>query len=598
MSDVYLHDYGPGLSRTNGTDDWTQAFADAKAAAEAQKVKLKVADGKYLIDDSFCLQYVDVIGEPTSSSIGSDANGQGPTLIIGPNVTGIFLNLGTPNSDGNSLHCPSVFENFTIDATQAQNGVTALACPYGMVYKRTKNIHVRDHISNPSKIDIANRNITAYDFSITTAATQGIYYCEFDNLSYFDVNRGFRTQGILGDGASGNGMRCCKIGRIYGWRANQGITFIGADNNMIDFLGVQDFLSGYNPFSNPSNEWGILFRSDQGGNTIGNVYLETDYGNNNPIIFTTKNNTWLNVRKSDINDGQIQLIDSSGNKLPGTLKDGGAGIVMSNGHIECNSISSPQLHTNMLVNGDFSCWTGGSTNIADGTSFAYAWRAVKSGSGTMDLVQRTGSDGGQETLFYNSAVSIAVSNPSVNGLYGIVQDMGQFFPKSNPGAKLWTLGRNIEAMTIVAICRPPYNDAGDVKVNLSHSDGVSSSATDHVISYDQTPGTNITTKIRGTDGDWFSLIHHFNLNQNATKLEIATCIKAQSSTTRRLDIAGVILLIGTHTQYGAQPKLFPPQLLKVPLYANSLTTPIWGKSVPVFDVNGVVLGYMRLSSNQ
>src|ERR1041385_5136120 len=162
MTDIYLHDYGPGLSRTNGTDDWTTAFSDALADADTLKARLIIDDGKYLINDSFNTHYIDIIGRPTSSSISTEVNGQGPTLIIGSSVAGLFLDVGAPTTDGLLLHSPSILKGLTIDVTQAQNGVTAVGCRYGMLYKKIKDIHVRDHTSNPTKSSIATKNITAF----------------------------------------------------------------------------------------------------------------------------------------------------------------------------------------------------------------------------------------------------------------------------------------------------------------------------------------------------------------------------------------------------------------------------------------------------
>ena len=588
---IVRNDYDKGLYVNwfgilgDGTTDNSTTYSAARASAFANNVALIFPYGKYLIDvevDAFRVEHIGLAPESGETLF---TGAEWPVLEQGPTIVD-FVRVGQATDVGD-LTDFTTFKNFTIDMTNAPVNARGVFCDYGVLWKTIKQIYIRSAAGTIAQLKTANQK--GFDLQISSSATQGLYYLKLDNLTAFYLNEGFTTSGISNDG-----MRASTIGSITTFQCVKQITFKDASNNNIGFLGVQGFLSGYDPSGAIPDEWGIWM--DYKWNTIGNVYLE-GFGSSlaNPLIFTTESHNWNYVRGLASTPNIMQCIKQDGTREVASGGIGSSlGTVISDNMMESSSIGGSQTQQNLFVNGDFAVWAGGSSGIADNVAFAHSWKSVKDeATATLGILQRTGSS---NTLSFNSAVRIEVANPVANNLYGIKQNLLNNFPLSTTTLK--TIAGNMEWVTIAVVCRPYSGNAASMRCRISVNQGVTSSSEDYLISYNQETDQAINDQeIFGTDGKWWTLIHHVNLNSGATNFDVRFGYYPTDTTDADIHVDSIVVIQGRHTQYGAKSYIKPPQLLKAPnIVVGTVENGTIVGSVEMFFPDGTSAGHQYLRS--
>jgi len=571
----------------DGTTDDTTAFQNAIIEAKASNKAIFVPYGKYLITSLLDCFRVSIIGELASDEAELSQDSPWPVLIYDATLSDTGMCRVGQATASTELTDRTTFANFMIDMTSAPNNARGVFCEHGVNEKTIKNVYCRgtsDTIAN-----LVTENISGIDLRLSDTATQGLYYLHLDNLVGFYMFRGFYTSGNSNDG-----MRVSNIGTIRSWNCVQGITFKDSSSNNIDILGVQGFLAGYDPSGTTPSEWGVYM--DYKWNTVGNTYFEGSGTTTNPVMFVTENHS-INFRDLENVPNMVQVIDSDGSRQVGSEAGTSLGVSTFANHLEAGSIGGPQTQESLLVNSNFALWTGGSSNISDAASFAHSWVARKDeATATLGILQRTGSS---NTLTYNNAVRIEVTNPVANNLYGFGQDVASYMPLS--GSVLQTLSKNFEYVTVAVVCRPYSSNAAPIRCRIESDLGTSTTGENYLISYNQTTDEATNDQpVFGDDGKWFTLIHHVNLTTSMTKFNVEFGYYPADTVDGSIHVDGVYLINGRHTQYGARPYVKTPELIQAPNAAANTNTPsgATANAVEIFDKDGASLGFVPVYAAQ
>lgn len=568
----------------DGVADDTTEFQAAITAALAADVPVIVPGGKtYLIDGLLDCFRVSMIGVTADDRTTIFDESQWPVLKMGSTVTDL-LRVGQATA-GNDLSDRTVLENFTIDMTGAVNNARAVFCAHGVNFKTIRNIFARSTADTIANLVTANQ--IGFDLKISDTATQGLYYLKLDRLRAQNLFRGFYTSGDTNDG-----MRVSDIGWIGVWDCVQAITFKDSSNNDIDVLHIGGFLSGYDAKGQPPTEWGIYM--DYKWNSIGNVYLES-VGTNVPEIFATAQHNWNMIRGLENSPNTIQVITEAGTRVVGSQDPYNMGIVAGKNMLEVGSLGGPQTQKSLTVNPHFAIWTGGSANIANDVKFAHVWTSIKDGTGTLAILERTGSS---NTLTFDTSVRLEINSPQADKLYGFGQDLLDHFPIS--GSVLQTIGRVLDCITVAVVCRPFTGNSAAMRVRIEVDQGVSSTNENYIVDYDQVSDATQDEPIVGASGEWYTLIHQVDINANLTKLDIRFGIYQSGTTDADIHVDGIYVIAGRHTQYGVRPLLEPPQLVQVPNAVANVNTPsgATAKALEIFDKDGASLGFIPVYSSQ
>lgn len=571
---VNIKDYG---AIGDGTTDDTAAINAAIAKAKATDKPVYIPYGQYLVTSTLDFFRVSVQGERATDQSDFALTSHWPVIKGGPALTEI-IRVGQASDIGANSDF-SVVENLVIDMTNSPTNAKGMYCEYGVMHKTIRNIYIRAANETTTSAIVA-KNHTAFHFAISNSATQGLYYLRLDNLTAFYCFRGFYTVGDTNDG-----MRVCEIGRITVWLCPQGITFKDTESNSISLLGVQGFMTDYDPSGATPSEWGIWM--DNSGNNIDNVYIEGINDATSPHSFITGRHSINHYRDLTFVPNSIQSILEDGTRVVGSKAGNGRALCGSDEMTEVGTLGGTQTQQPLNINSMFEFWTGGSSNIADDTEFAYSWKSVKAGTGTLRVTQRTGSSG---TETYNSGVNLEITTPQANFLYGIKQDLGNFYPLST--STLETLFRNIEYITICVQVQPYNTNPNAMRFRIETDTGIATTSENYKIAYDHTTA-GVDEKIIGATGDMFSLIHHVNLGA-ITKFEVKAGIYPEDTSTYGCNIDALIMIAGRHTQYGARPYIHAPKYLKVPEGNANTNTPsgATAHAVPIFNYDGSLLGYI------
>lgn len=567
------------LNKDGVTDD-SANFISAMNYGRAASVNIIVPYAKYYIDANLNAYRCGLIGQASEDAATTGDGGAvsteaaWPVLIPGPNCTA-FLRVGQPTDLAGELSDRSILRRFMIDMASAPIGGKGVWCDYGVYYKPIMDIWIRDS-GVSTRAEAITQNKTGFDLRIATSATSGIYSVRLDNLTGFSLHRGFWTSGDSNDG-----MRDCEIGEIKVFNCNQGITFKDSGANTISHLGVRSTFADYDASGQTPTDWGIWMNYKQ--NTISNVYLEGSA--NLPILFTTEEHTWSHIRLLE-DDQEYRQIITQGDVRVGAasrLTEGG-GTMFGSNIAEHSAVGSKQGQINLLNNGDFRNWTGGSANLADATAFAYTWTSIKDGTGTLRITQRTGSS---NTTSFDSSVYLGITTPQADTLYGFKQDLLSSLPIS--GSVLNTIGYNFKQLTVAVLCRPFSSNSAAMRVRIEIDQGAATSSENYIVDYDYGDSATQDEVIIGAAGDWQILKHTFDVNANATKCEVSFGIYQEGTTSAEIHVDHIYLAAGNSTQYGCIPPIVPPKLLNTTgIEANTSAVPAnMTHTARVFDENGV-----------
>ena len=562
----------------DGIADDTAAIQAAIVQAKASGETVYIPFGKYLVTSTLDFYRVSVRGENASNQNVFAKVTNWPIIKGGPALTNI-IRVGQETDTGSSVSDSTIVENLMIDMSLSPNNTKGMYCEHGLNEKIIKNIYIRAPNETTTAAIVA-KNHTAFHFALSNTATQGLYYLELDNLISFFCFRGFYTAGHSNDG-----MRVSTIGKILSWLSPQAITFKDSENNSIAVLGVQSFLSDYDPSGQSPTEWGIWM--DNTGNNVNVIYIEGINDATAPHTFMTAQHTFGLYRDLDIVPNSIQIILDDGTRIGGQKGGNDRSLVVSNELVEVGTIAGVQVQQPVNVNSMFEFWQGGSVNIPDNTEFAYSWKSVKNGTGTLRVTQRTGSS---TTETYNSGVNLEITSPQADTLYGIKQDLVDYYPLS--GTLLETIGRSLEYVTICVLVQPYNSNPSAMRFRIETDTGVATTSENYSIAYDPTT-SGVDEKIIGQTGDFISLIHHVNLG-NITKLEIKAGIYSTNTLTYGCNIDSIVVIAGRHTQYGARPYIHAPKYLKVPESNPNTNTPsgATAQAIPIFNYDGSLMGYL------
>jgi hypothetical protein len=586
---VNVKDFG---ATGDGVTDDTTAFQNSITEAKLLNLPVVVPYGKYLITSTLDCWRVTMSGQTATDETDLFDKSPWPVIVGGGSLTEI-IRIGSTTSSGEVGQDRTTLENFTIDMTSSPNNTKGVYCDYGVVWKTVKNIYVRGATVSTTA-ELATANQTGFHFAMATSADQGIYYLTLENLTSYYLYRGFYTKGDINDG-----MRVCNIGRIIASKCQQGITFIDAETNNISSLNITGFMSDYAPNRtggsttiDPVNDhWGVFM--DHKNNTIGNMYIEGIADATSPHTLISARHSILMYRDLDVVPNSMQIIMDDGvTRIEGTRVGNNRSLVVSPEMVEVGTIGGVQTQESLTVNPYFRFWTGGATNIADATEFAYAWTAVKEGTGTLDVVQSTGT---WTAASYSNSAKIKITTPQVGKIYGFKQDLATFYPLS--GGKLYTIAKTIEWVTVAV--KVQADTAQDpVTMRIKVDTGVAVTTEDYTIDYEHWT-SGVDEKIRGDDGDFWTLIHHVDVGGSPTKFEVSVGIYTADTVTKTVYVDSVMLVAGRHTQYGVHPYHEPPKYLCVPEGNANTNTPSGGTNhaLPIFGSDGTLLGYVPVYSS-
>jgi hypothetical protein len=576
---VNIKDYG---ATGDGTTDDTAAINAAIAKAKATEKPVYIPYGQYLVTSTLDFFRVSVHGESATDQADFATTSHWPVIKGGSALTEI-IRVGQASA-GSDLNDFSIIENLMVDMTNSPTNAKGVYCEHGLNSATIRNIYVRAATESTTSAIVA-KNHTAYHFAMSSSATQGLYYLQLNNLTAFYCFRGFYTVGDANDG-----MRVSDIGRITVWNCPQAITFKDTESNSISLLGVQSFLADYDPSGATPTEWGIWM--DNSGNNIDNVYIEGISDATSPHSFLTARHSINHYRDLSIVPNSIQTILEDGTRVVGSRAGNDRALIGSDEMTEVGTLGGVQTQQPININSMFEFWTGGSVNIADNTEFAYSWKSVKAGTGTLRVTQRTGSS---TTETYNSGVNLEITTPQANFLYGVKQDLADFYPLS--GSILETISKNLEYVTICVQVQPYSANPNAMRFRIETDTGVATTSENYKIAYD--PATSgVDEKIIGATGDFWSLIHQVNLG-NITKFEVKAGIYPEDTSTYGCNIDAIFMIAGRHTQYGARPYIHAPKYLKVPEGNANTNTPsgATAHAVPIFNYDGSLLGYIPVYSS-
>ncbi len=585
---VSVKDFG---ATGDGITDDTTAFQSAITEAKSLNLPVVVPYGKYLITSTLDCWRVTMSGQTASDETDVFDESPYPVIIGGGSLTEI-IRIGHTTPTGVMGQDRTTLENFTIDMTGSPNNAKGIYCDYGTVWKTVRNIYIRGATVSTTA-ELATANQTGFHFVMTSTADQGMYYLTLENLSALYLYRGFYTKGDANDG-----MRVCDIGRITVWMCQQGITFIDAETNNIRSLNVQGFMSDYDPnrsggsttIDHTNDHWGIYM--DHKNNTIGNIYIEGVSDATSPHSLISARNSILMYRDLEYVPNSLQVILDDGTlRLTAHRVGNDRSLVVAPEMIEVGTIGGVQTQESLTVNPSFRFWTGGSTNIADATKFAYSWTSVKEGTGTLDIVQSTAT---WTTASYSNSTKIKITTPQASKLYGFKQDLADFYPLS--GGKLYTIAKAMEYVTIAVKVQV---DTGQDPVTMRIIADLGSATTteDYTIDYEHW-SSGVDEKIRGSDGHFYTLIQHVDLGANPTKFEVSVGIYPSDTVTKTVYVDSVMIHAGRHTQYGVHPYHEPPKYLCVPEGNANTNTPsgATNHALPIFSSDGTLLGYVPIYS--
>jgi hypothetical protein len=570
---IIVTDYG---AVGDGSTDDTVAFQNALADGKSQNKTVTVPYGVYVIKAPLDCHLVSFVG---------DNKGDWPVLKCDPAFSGTgMLRVGQATA-GSSLTDRGIVENFTLNMDNAPQNTKGVYCEYGVNYKTIRNINASTALLSTAAT--ITKNLVGFDLRISSSATQGLYYLQIDNLIAASFFRGFYTSGDANDG-----LRVSNIGGIRCNSCVQSMTFKDAELNTIGTLAVNFHRNDLDTSGATPSQWDIYMTDKK--NVIENVFLHSDTGslNSRPLIFCTANHQFLNVTPLTTEhdtDGNnvVQIINEAGVRQSGTKKETGYNVLFDN-QIQTGSISGPQTQKNLMVNGDFYIFTGGSASIADATDFAYAWTSVKEeATATLGITSATGPS---LTSIYNRSCLIAVASPVVNKLYGFKQDIADQLALS--GGLLNTLYNNFEALTLGVRCRPAVGNSASMRVRIEVDDGISTSNENYLISYNQsTDNATNDQLVFGGNGDWWNLIHQIQLSDAATKLEIKFGYYPSTTTNASIYVDGVYLIAGAHTQYGVRPYIETPSIIRPAAVQANTNTPsgATAQAIPLALIDGSVV---------
>ena len=570
---INVKDYG---AVGDGVTDDTTAIQNALANGKTNNVTVYAPYGVYVIKAPLDCHLVSFVGEN---------KGDWTVLKCDPLFSGTgMLRVGQATA-GSSLTDRGVLENFSLNMDNAPQNIKGVYCEYGVNYKTIRNINASTAVL--STADTITKNLVGFDLQISSSATQGLYYLQIDNLIVSGFFRGFYTSG-----ESNDGLRVSTIGGIRCNSCVQSMTFKDAELNTIGTLAVNFHRDDLDTSGATPSQWDIYMTDKK--NVIENVFLHSDTGslNSRPLIFCTANHQFLNVtplttEHDTKGNDVVQIINEAGVRQSGTIKETGYNVLFDN-QIQTGSISGPQTQKNLMVNGDFYIFTGGSADIANATDFAYAWTSVK-GEATATLAL-TNATGPTNTSIYNRSCIISVANPVATNLYGFKQDIADQLALS--GGLLNTLYNNFEALTLGVVCRPASTNASSMRVRVEVDDGISTSNENYLISYNQnTDNATNDEPIFGGNASWWNLIHQIQLSDAATKLEIKFGYYPSDTTDASIYVDGVYLIAGSHTQYGVRPYIETPTVLRPAAVQANTNTPsgATSKAIPLALIDGSVV---------
>jgi len=537
---------------------------------------------------------VSLVGEAANDETDVFDESPWPVIIGGSSLTEI-IRVGqsaasTDLSDRTSL------ENLTIDMTNSPVDAKGVYCEHGVNWKTLNNIYIRG-ATPASTAALKTANQTGFHLAMSDGTAQGLYYLQLNNLTGFNLFRGFYT---LGD--SNDGLRVSTIGRITVWNCAQGITFIDSECNQIDQLGIQSFMSDYDPSTTTktitlaSDEWGIYM--DHKNNSIGNIYIEGISTETSPHVYISAQHSIAMYRDLDLVPNSMQVIMDSGlERLVSTRLGNNRSLLVGPEIVEVGTLGGVQTQESLTVNPNFQFWTGGHSNISTDDEFAYSWKAhMDEATCQMAIHQRTGSS---LTEIYNSAVRIELktggSEPVADNLYGIKQDLVDYYPPA--GSYIETISRRMESVTIAALVQPYSTNTNAIRMRIEVDQGSTSSSENYTVSYTHFQA-GVDEPIQGDDGHWWTLIHHVELSATATKFEIKVGIYPTDDELVSAHIDSVLCIAGRHTQYGTHPYIEPPNFLNVPSGNANTNTPSGGTAhaLPIFNADGSLLGHVPVYS--